>query len=341
MEVDDGNNRAIVEVSDIFGLGKVANSKAVERLILSVVDGVGSGIRSLFGPWAIRREASARIDSAALALEQLPHGASLSLDLADRASLRISRDAERRQLNREAIAELALINARTELEIGHLDAERSQNTTQTWLDDFWRRAEMVAEPDLRVLWSKVLLREARAPGELSLRSLSLLSQLSRREAQMIENLAPFVVNFERDNSQDLAAGTLLSIGQYQGTFAIPEETAKSFKEAVLELIPDFDLVALDAAGIMQSSNGWASEYSVSPRPNLHVVIGNALFAIEGLPEPNEKYRKRYTLGEGWGFTSEGYEIARIVNAPPNSEYVRCIGDALSAAGCNLISVVDG
>lgn len=332
--------KAVVQISDIFGVGKLANSKAAERLVGAIVDGLGAGFRGWLGPWIIRRETEGRVSAAKTALMQIPRNVDLLINLEERAQIRVQRDVERAQLNREQIAALALSSAHIELSNEADEAVDCHSISLGWLDDFWRRAELVSDETTQKLWSKVLLREAQRPGHLSMRSLSILSTLSPLEAEMVENLAPFVVNFEREPMQKLAAGILTSIGQYQGTFSVPKNVSESFSKNVHRILPEFDVVALDAAGVMQSSNGWASDYYVTPKKDIHAVIGNSMFIFSDMPDPNERFSKHYYIGCGLGFTSEGCEIVRIVNAEPNRQYIQEIEGALRSAGCKLSRVVE-
>lgn len=337
---EEQKQKAIVEISDVFGLGKVANSKAIERLVGGIVDGIGGGIRSLISPWSMRRQSEAQIEVAGRALSVLPETVSLELDIGERTDIRLQRDASRFQLNRESISEIALENASVELRHTSPAITDATVITQDWLSAFWQKAELASDERMQILWSKVLLQEARRPGSLSKRSLGILSEMSVHEAKMVEALAPFVIEFERSNTQKLSAGILLNIGQYQGTFNVPNDVNRDYYDYVATLLPEFDIVALDAAGVMQSSTGWASEYSVQPKSEIHIAIGNSLFVITDLPTPNERYSERYYLGSGRGFTSEGCEISRIVNAKPNSDYVEQIRKVLRSVGCNLREVVE-
>ena len=250
MSEEEKKQKAIVEISDFFGLGKIANSSGVERLVGAIVDGIGSGVRSLISPWSIRRQSKAQIEAATSALSTLPDSSIIEMELGERAELRIQRDSVRKQFNRESISELALISAPGNLPTRSNSDSSSNAISQDWLTDFWQKAESVSDERMKILWSKVLLQEAHNPRSLSKRSLRILSEISLQEAQMLEDLAPFVVEFERSNIQKLAAGILLTIGQFQGTFSVPRDVSSAYRDSVGKLVPDFDIVALDAAGIM-------------------------------------------------------------------------------------------
>lgn len=342
-EEGDRKQYSIITATDVLGIGRLADSKAAERLVDGIVQGVGGGLRSLLEPWLLRRNASAQIDIAKQTIEVLPDTVSVSLDLDQRSSLRIRREGQIRQHNREVIAEIALNNAETAIETA-ADAvnDATENIDHEWLAEFWNRSEQVSNEHMRVLWAKVLLSKSISPENFSIRSLNIVSQLSHEEALMIERLAPFVVEFERKDktSHNFAAGILLNVGQYQGTFTVAKDKEEPFSEAIQGLLPDFDLVTLDAAGVMQSSNGWASTYSIVYSAEVGLTIGNQSFVLEGLPPPNERHLKSYSLGSGWGFTPEGCEVVSIINASPNPQYLRMIREAFESANCRLVDVLD-
>ncbi len=343
MSEDSDSKQSLVAISDLFGLGEAAKSKAFERLVSGVTHGIGEAFHAVLGGWKAKRDLRANAEAVRDALDILPRDAAVELDIAGRFELRVKREAEQAQLAREEVSRIALSLAPHQLtQLEENQEDRNREISRDWLTRFWKEAENVSDEQLRVLWAKVLLRKSVNPDDFSIRSLQIVSQLSKDEAEMIEALAPYVVEFDQEEGfvHRYAAGLLFNIEQYQGTFIVPDDVQKDFRERVLAMLPKVDNVALDAAGIIQSVNGWASEFTIPPINEINVRVGNQKFVVTDLPPPNEQNKDAYRIGYGRGFTREGCQIARIVDAPPNDEYLNLICKAFESAGCRVIDVID-
>jgi hypothetical protein len=78
-----------------------------------------------------------------------------------------------------------------------LAEDQSEPTEEPISEDWllrWRNcAANVSSEDLQILWGKILAGELKNPGRFSLRSLEFVKNLSKREAKLIEKIAPFVI----------------------------------------------------------------------------------------------------------------------------------------------------
>ncbi len=332
---DNGDPLLSIQVSDILGLGKIADSKSATRLI----DAISFGVSRTLGPWLMKREAQTLLSIQKATDEALADRFSGEMTLGDRARMRLTFDRAVKQENRELIAR----NAIESLMNPQLESESTVDIDTDWLIRFWDYAEKVSKPEMQILWGKVLSRKSIFPEEISPRTLALLSTLTYEEARMVEAISPFVIGISTEVAgfSTTVGGILNNVGQYQGTFAVPSESAKEFEQQCSKLIPEFDRIALDSAGVMQSANGWASEYGFPYSKSIDIKIGNTRFSIDGFPQPNARYLKWYSFGSGSGFTREGFDLVAISGVKADSRYQKAFQKVLMSAKCNLHEVIEG
>lgn len=326
-----------IQVSDIFGLGKIANSPAVHRLVDGVINGVGGLYRDVFDSTIIKRRTRAEVDAAIDAATRLPQQEDLLLDVSGRAAVRLKRQSALNQINRENVAIEAIRIALDEYGTEELASETALEIDSFWQENFWSVAETAVDDQLQSMWARVLARKALVPNEISVRVLNRMQQLSHSEIAQVLSLAPFSVRFQspiRTHADQY--GIVLKLGQYQGTFSVKEHENKALNDYVFSKVSSIDRVGLDSAGLMQSVNGWASEYSLPYNSKLEVVIGNEEFTLLDLPPPNDRYAKIYHVGSGFGLTREGWEVCRVANIAPDQSYLALLESALASSGARLV-----
>ena len=109
--------------------------------------------------------------------------------LINRTILRISHQEIENQKNFESI-----INMTDEDLAGrHEEANNDgKEMDEDWFNQFSRYAMGVSNEDMKKRWAKVLSSEIRKPGSFSIRTLNLMSTLSRNEAEVIRKIAQYV-----------------------------------------------------------------------------------------------------------------------------------------------------
>jgi uncharacterized repeat protein (TIGR03899 family) len=151
-----------MEVRDLVGL-----SKPLEKLIDAVR--VGTGV--LYEPVRIRRKATAEADSKIIAAR-----ADIKIaDIFERAKQRLFTQEVRRQRNIEAIVDEAVDALPPSVSNDPLDPD--------WLSRFFQECQDVSDDDLRQLWARLLAGEIEEPGSCSRKTLNVLQQMSKRDAE--------------------------------------------------------------------------------------------------------------------------------------------------------------
>lgn len=142
----------------------------------ALVNRVSEAIGGIFRPWQIRRVARAEGDARIVAaLSDLAVD-----DLQRRALDRFLEEQAHHQKNIEAITAGAL---------PQLEPSSSPATVDTdWLSEFFGKARLVSDAEMQSLWSRILAGEANVPGSYSRRTLHIVAQLEKTEAELFTSL---------------------------------------------------------------------------------------------------------------------------------------------------------
>lgn len=210
-----------MDVKDLVGVSKPATK---------LIEVISAGMGKLYEPTATRKKADAEayavkalsvaegeaavIEAEAKALAQVRQIEILAngdTELIQRAKLRVLTREVEGQRNVEAIAEQAL---------KHLPSSVSETpVSDDWRRKFFLEAENICDADLQLLWGKVLAGETASPGSYSVRTLGILKNVSRPEAEIFRTFCGLVsdrghvVNMGDDKLREfgLDYGSLLTL----------------------------------------------------------------------------------------------------------------------------------
>lgn len=154
-------------------LGDLTNPATV--LIKKISDAVGG----VFKPYQIVRVAKAEAEANRIQAESQIQ----VTDLHRRAMHRFLEEEAKKQSNIETIAQNAL----------PLLEEKSapQNVADDWITNFFDKSRIVSDGDMQQLWSRVLAGEANAPGAFAKRTVNLLADLDKDDAELFMRLCGF------------------------------------------------------------------------------------------------------------------------------------------------------
>lgn len=149
--------------------------KAATALIEKISDAVGG----VFKPWQTVRVAKAEAEA-----EQIRAESQIQVeDIHRRALHRFFEEEAKRQSNIENITQKAL---------PLLEEESSpQDVEDDWITNFFDKCRIVSDEDMQRLWSKVLAGEANSPGAFSKRTVNLLADLDKNDAELFTRLCGF------------------------------------------------------------------------------------------------------------------------------------------------------
>lgn len=186
-----------------------------EKLVIRLIETIEKCGLGLFRPWQIKRiaraEAIARQETALTDLITEQKIAKIALNqesakppsnLLVQSSLASENIEIAQDIPSALIAEQArkLLNTSKVLEktrkilANDLGDPPNEFIEADWLFRWRESASAISDELLQEIWANVLAAELKRPGEHSLRTIDFLRNLSRSEAEVIESVAPYVVN---------------------------------------------------------------------------------------------------------------------------------------------------
>ena len=162
----EGSNSLI----DLSGLSEAA---------VALIEKVSGGVGGLVAPWQIRRVAEAEAEAA---IKKAQSEIKIT-DLQRRAEQRRIKEDMRHQKNMEDITAKA---------IPHLNEEAKPDAMEDdWAANFFDKCRIVSDNEMQSLWSRVLAGEANAPGTYAKRTVNLIAELDKSEAELFTRLCGF------------------------------------------------------------------------------------------------------------------------------------------------------
>ena len=186
---------------------------AVEKLLEFVVGGIGAVGGPLLARWKANREAdAARIEAQGQAdvMRIKARGQADSMDLITDAQVearnrfpiadasiqgnvdigkeiesRLMFQEQKRQSNIGAVVRLAAD------ELGDKEVQ-NHDVDHDWVARFFSDAQDVTSEHMQRIWAKILAGEVETPGRTSLHTLSILKNMSQRDAELFEEISRFV-----------------------------------------------------------------------------------------------------------------------------------------------------
>jgi hypothetical protein len=157
----------------IISFGELTKPATV--LVKKISDAVGG----LFKPYQIIRVAKAEAEA-----DQIRTESQIQVtDLHRRAMHRFLEEEAKKQSNMESITAKAL---------PLLDEKSSpQNVEDDWITNFFDKSRIISDADMQQLWARILAGEANAPGKFSKRTVNLLADLDKRDAELFTGLCGF------------------------------------------------------------------------------------------------------------------------------------------------------
>ena len=262
--------------------------KPLEKLVETISQGIG--IR--YKPKATRNEA----DAEAYKIEVLAKAEAKALIIRSEAESEIALRAQERLFTLEINRQNNLENI-IDKSIKHLD----ETVSETPVDDDWRtrffnKAQDISTDELQEVWAKILANEIKSPGNISMRTLDVLCNLSKDEADLFLKLVS--LKFSDIYVMKFGNGTN-ELNQFDIKYG--------------------DILVLREAGLIFNQDDIHAKLDIEKNED---NINGAIIEFG-----NKKYfvtRKTATSTYNFpvlSFTSSGSEIASIINCKPNYLYL--------------------
>lgn len=144
-----------------------------------LIEKISGAIGGIFEPYQIVRVAKAEAEA-----EKIQAESQIEItDLHRRAMRRFLDEEAKKQTNIEDITQKAF---------PHLEEDASpQNVEDDWITNFFDKSRIVSDDDMQNLWARVLAGEANAPGAFSRKTVNLLGDLDKGDAELFMRLCGF------------------------------------------------------------------------------------------------------------------------------------------------------
>ena len=259
------------------------SGKPIEKLIETVSAAIGT----LYKPRAIRKEA----DAEAYRIERIEEAQAKGLLIKADAEMQIVERARQRFVHQEVNRQINLDNV-VEKSTKYLPETVSEKPVdEDWRTRFFNKAQDVTSDEMQEIWGKILANEIASPNTVSLRTLDIVSNLSKTEAEV----------FQRVASLSFATGCIL---KYNSENAFEEFNVKYS-----------DLLTLRAAGLLYESDTLNITYqSIDSIGGCFITFGNKLFRVfkDGFT--------KYVFSQV-KFTPAGVELIRTLKFESNYQYL--------------------
>ena len=203
---------------------------ALEKLMDYAASGIGAVAGSMLGPWRARQaatvrriEAEAESDSLKLIADARTKAPSQSLVESDNAEMgileigpdggitqRIEFQEKKRQAN------IASVVRDAAADLGDKEVPEHEPDPD-WTARFFDGVQDVSSEEMQKIWAKILAGEVETPGRTSLRTLSVLRNMSRDDARMFSEIMPYQIDgfihseFYKEVSGDLRGLSLIML----------------------------------------------------------------------------------------------------------------------------------
>ncbi len=183
----------MIEISDIFGLGKVG---------VKLIDFIQAGIGTAYEPINLIFMAKAKAKAIEIAAEAYRKNSDLSISYNDEnyAIAQVSEEARFKRMQQrilyqetekqQNIESIILLTAEMITDVQDFSKEP---VDKKWAKRFFEGASEVDDEDTQKLWAKILAGEIEKKGSFSLRTLDILRNLSKEEAELFQKIAPYII----------------------------------------------------------------------------------------------------------------------------------------------------
>jgi hypothetical protein len=192
-------------------------------------------------------------------------------------------EEEKRKLENRAAAMKAALE---DIETNPAAIDSPSEIEDDWLNFFVRCAEDKSSEELQALFGKILSGEIRKPGSFSLRTIQIMSTISKRDAEALSMLLSFAI------SDDV----------------LPFEESEAGRPTAAERLL---LEELGIAGHPSRIGGMVMNYEVQPGQKRLLMASHRGILVE-----NNTQQQLNVQVAGQMLTTPARELAKIANSPP-------------------------
>ena len=179
-----------------------------------------------------------------------------------------------------------------------------------WIDHFFEIAEKISTEDLQYWWGKILAGEIKKLGSFSLRTLEVLKNISRQEAEIFVKLSQYILHTKPSLTFFLDPDEY--IFKQNNPLAFAE--ILSLREAGLVTDSDFLSISLGASTVGNTT---------------HLFYGSLVLFLE-----REQDTPPITNKVGF-LTKSGEELLKLISIQPDMEYLKFVAQKFNLPGLKI------
>jgi len=178
-----------------------------------------------------------------------------------------------------------------------------------WIDHFFDIAEKISTEDLQYLWGKILAGEIKKPGSFSLRTLEVLKNMSRQEAENFDKLGQYV------------------LGNEDSTFFLDPNEYIFKKDNGLNFS---EILALKESGLVNYYDVLGFHIDASSAGTTEKLLyGSLVLLLE-----REKDIPQISIAVG-GLTKAGTELLKLITIQPDMDYLKFVAQKFNREGMKI------
>ena len=264
--------------------------KPIEKLI----DVVSKTIGTIYEPRQIVRKAKAEAKAESIkAIEQAKTNAIIEGDTEkaeylDRINNRLVNKETKRQKNIEDVVSTAVTFLEAEKDVSN------EPVNSDWATRFFDIVQDISDNEMQLLWGQILAGEIKRPQSYSLRTLEILRNMTKEEAELFRKVAQFVLVQE---------GAFIYSSNY-----ILKKYGVYYS----------DIAKLIEIGLIRSGDNVRNTYAPNNTSdnNISLIYGNVVVIIDQIPNASFFSFPVRLL------TTPGKELIKLININPNIEYLK-------------------
>lgn len=206
--------------------------------------------------------------------------------LAERAQQRQLFEAMRQEDNLESVLEIAA------KEVLSIDMVSDDPVDDDWITRLFNIVKDVNSKEMQYLWGKILAGQIATPGSFSLRTLEIVRNMSRTDAEIFQRVLPFII-------------------RYNKTYFISSDTELN-KHYGLRYS---DILALDECGLMNSSGMVSLHLNISDNMQVQYYTNERVMITKN----RDNGQKKISFGV-FSLSNVGIELYNILQHSINTDY---------------------
>lgn len=283
----------MVEMTDLFGF---------KEPLIKLIKVTSKGIGIVYEPRHLKKMADAEsyrlekiteantkaISNASNGLKEIIPGAIIETTVGERSELRMKYQAEKEQQNLENIVVKATKNLEGKEKVSARELE------DEWIDRYFDYAKKITNEEAQNLWAKILSDEVEESGQYSLKTLEVLRNLTKKEAQIFTKVANLMITYEKIPF-------------------LPNQTNLLKKYGVFIS----DQITLIDTGLLSSKSDVVFTFPKKNKNTINYFIYNK-FLIRKVKKINTDQYQIPILG----FTKIGEELLKLISKNQNNDYIK-------------------